>query len=152
MVVVARSEPRVQGDYVDRGYYSLETLTLLLLLKAKYPERIVLLRGNHECRQITQVYGFYDECQQKFGNPNGWRMCMEVFDLLTISCVVDGTVLCLHGGLSPDISSLDQLRLINRHQETPHEGMLRLLLLLLLPWLRLSCPCRRLLRSRVVRS
>jgi len=110
------------GDYVDRGYYSLETLTLLLLLKAKYPERIVMLRGNHECRQITQVYGFYEECQQKFGNPNGWRMCMEVFDLLTISALIDGTVLCVHGGLSPDIASLDQLRLINRHQETPHEG------------------------------
>lgn len=55
-----------------------------------------------------------------------YNLVLSVFDLLTISCVVDGAVLCLHGGLSPDISTLDQLRLINRHQETPHEGMLLL--------------------------
>lgn len=44
---------------MDRGYHSVETFTLLMLLKVKHPDRITLLRGNHECRQITQVYGFY---------------------------------------------------------------------------------------------
>lgn len=59
---------------------------------------------------LLQVYGFYDECQRKYGNANGWRYCTEVFDYLTLSALIDGKVLCVHGGLSPDIRTLDQVR------------------------------------------
>ncbi|KOM36503.1 hypothetical protein LR48_Vigan02g265300 [Vigna angularis] len=111
-----------QGDFVDRGYNSLEVFTILLLLKARYPANITLLRGNHESRQLTQVYGFYDECQRKYGNANAWRYCTDVFDYLTLSAIIDGTVLCVHGGLSPDIRSIDQIRVIDRNCEIPHEG------------------------------
>jgi len=110
------------GDFVDRGYNSVETMTLLLLLKARYPQQITLLRGNHESRQITQVYGFYDECQRKYGNSNPWKYCTELFDWCPLAAVVDGRVLCVHGGLSPEVRTIDQMRMIDRKQEIPHEG------------------------------
>ena len=110
------------GDFVDRGYNSLEVFTLLLLLKARWPGHMTLLRGNHESRQITHVYGFYDECQRKYGNANVWRACTEVFDFLTLAAVIDNEVLCVHGGLSPDLRTIDQVRMIDRNCEVPHEG------------------------------
>lgn len=110
------------GDFVDRGYHSLETFTYFMLLKARWPNKITLLRGNHESRQITQVYGFYDEVQQKYGNANAWKYCCQVFDYFTLAALIEGRVLCVHGGLSPEIKTLDQIRTIQRNQEIPHEG------------------------------
>jgi len=110
------------GDFVDRGFYSVETFLLLLALKVRYPDRITLIRGNHESRQITQVYGFYDECLRKYGSVNVWRYCTELFDYLSLAALVDNRVFCVHGGLSPSITTLDQIRTLDRKQEVPHDG------------------------------
>ena len=110
------------GDYVDRGYNSVETLEYLLCLKLKYQGRITLLRGNHESRQICFQYGFYEEITRKYGNANPWRYFNDLFDYLPIAAIIEGKVFCVHGGLSPLVSTVDQIRLINRKQEIPHEG------------------------------
>merc|ERR1719160_427369 len=110
------------GDFVDRGFYSVETLLLLFALKVRYPDRITLIRGNHESRQITQVYGFYDECLRKYGSVNVWRCCTEIFDYMSLSAIIEDRVFCVHGGLSPSINTLDEIRVIDRKQEVPHDG------------------------------
>lgn len=110
------------GDYVDRGSQSVETITLLCAMKLKYPSRVNLIRGNHESRQITTVYGFFQECVRKFGKTDVWIAFTSVFDHLPIAAVVNDRFLAVHGGLSPSIQSLDQLRLLYRFCEIPHEG------------------------------
>ena len=110
------------GDYVDRGNNSVEVIELLFCYKLKYPNNIFLLRGNHESRQISFTYGFYEEITRKYGNSNPWRYIMDLFDYLPLSAIIEQKIFCVHGGLSPFISTVDQIRLINRKLEIPHDG------------------------------
>jgi len=110
------------GDFVDRGYYSVETFLLLLALKVRHKNYVTLIRGNHESRQITQVYGFYDECLKKYGSVTVWKECVDVFDCLCLSAIVNEEIFCVHGGLSPSIDTVDQIDDIQRTREPPHEG------------------------------
>eukprot|EP01122_Echinamoeba_exundans_P009909 TRINITY_DN3569_c0_g1_i1.p1 TRINITY_DN3569_c0_g1~~TRINITY_DN3569_c0_g1_i1.p1 ORF type:complete len:309 (-),score=51.06 TRINITY_DN3569_c0_g1_i1:39-965(-) len=110
------------GNYVDRGFQSVETITLLACLKLRYPSRIHLLRGCHESRIITQVYGFYSECIRKYGSSSVWRYFTEMFDHLPLAAVVNNSIFCVHGGLSSSINTLDHIRVLNRFREVPGEG------------------------------
>ncbi|EGG10265.1 uncharacterized protein MELLADRAFT_115588 [Melampsora larici-populina 98AG31] len=115
------------GDYVDRGKQSLETILLLLCYKIKYPENFFLLRGNHECANVTRVYGFYDECKRRC-NIKIWKTFIDVFNCLPISAVVASKIFCVHGGLSPSLSNMDDIRRIQRPTDVPDYGLLNDLL------------------------
>ncbi|KAI0948979.1 hypothetical protein AcW1_008703 [Taiwanofungus camphoratus] len=110
------------GDYVDRGLFSVETISLLTCLKLRYPDRVQLIRGNHESRAVTQTYGFYTECVRKYGSSHVWTYFTDMFDFLTLSVVIDDQIFCVHGGLSPSIHSIDQIKVVDRFREIPHEG------------------------------
>ncbi|KAG9154202.1 hypothetical protein Leryth_000668 [Lithospermum erythrorhizon] len=111
------------GDYVDRGKQSLETICLLLAYKIKYPENFFLLRGNHECASINRIYGFYDECKRRF-NVRLWKTFTDCFNCLPVAALIDDKILCMHGGLSPDLIDLDQIRNMPRPADIPDSGLL----------------------------
>ncbi|KAM3144480.1 Serine/threonine-protein phosphatase PP1-beta catalytic subunit [Paramecium bursaria] len=111
------------GDYVDRGRQSLETICLLLAYKIKYPENFFLLRGNHECSQINRIYGFYDECKRRY-NIKLWKTFTDCFNCLPVCAIIDEKIICMHGGLSPELSNLEQIHRIMRPIEVPDTGLL----------------------------
>ncbi|ODQ63104.1 Metallo-dependent phosphatase [Nadsonia fulvescens var. elongata DSM 6958] len=111
------------GDYVDRGKQSLETMLLLFCYKIKYPENVFLLRGNHESASISKVYGFYDECKRR-ANVKVWKTFVDVFNTLPIAATVGGKIFCVHGGLSPYLTSLNDIKSIVRPTDVPDLGLL----------------------------
>ena len=112
------------GDYVDRGRFSVATFAYLAALKIKHPSRLFMLRGNHECRQVNQMYGFYLECLTSYGHAGVWTLCNEVFDLLPMAALIDGRVFSVHGGLSPEVKLIEAISLIPRQDELPSIGPL----------------------------
>lgn len=115
------------GDYVDRGKQSLETILLLLCYKVKFPENFFLLRGNHECANVTRVYGFYDECKRRC-SIKIWKTFIDVFNCLPIASIVASKIFCVHGGLSPNLQSMEDIKRIARPTDVPDYGLLNDLL------------------------
>ena len=111
------------GDYVDRGKQSLETICLLLCYKIKYPEKVTLLRGNHESSVTNRIYGFYDECKRRY-NVKLWKSFTELFNYLPVAALIDDKILCMHGGLSPDLKSIQNIQDISRPTDIPDTGLL----------------------------
>lgn len=111
------------GDYVDRAKQSIEVITLAICYKIKYPESFFLLRGNHECASLNRIYGFYDECKRRY-SVKLWRIFADCFNCMPVAAVVEDKILCMHGGLSPDLDHLSQIFDISRPTDVPDEGLL----------------------------
>ncbi len=101
------------GNYVNYGKKSLETMCLLLAYKIKYPENFFLLRGSHETAARTSQCGFYDECKRRC-NLSTWKSFIDCFNYLPLAAVIDEKIFVVHGGLSPDLNSMDQIRRLTR--------------------------------------
>ena len=111
------------GDYVDRGKQSLETVCLLMCYKIKFPDKVTLLRGNHESSVTNRIYGFYDECKRRY-NVRLWRSFTDLFNWLPVAAIIDDKILCMHGGLSPELKNLQNITDISRPTDIPDTGLL----------------------------
>jgi serine/threonine-protein phosphatase PP1 catalytic subunit len=111
------------GDYVDRGKQSMEVICLLFAYRLKYPQKFFVLRGNHECSSINRLYGFYDECKRRY-SVKLYRQFTDCFNCMPVSAIVGERILCMHGGLSPSLESLDSIRDIRRPTAVPDQGLM----------------------------
>ncbi|EAY05874.1 Ser/Thr protein phosphatase, putative [Trichomonas vaginalis G3] len=112
------------GDYVDRGAFSIELLTLLLAYKLKYPNDFFLLRGNHETIAVNSEYGFQAEIEAKYGKHTLFDKCNELFKSMPVAALVDNRLLCLHGGICPQLQTIEQIDEFDRHVEPDYTSLL----------------------------
>ena len=111
------------GDYVDRGKQSIECICLLLCYKIKFDENFFILRGNHECGSINRINGFFDECKRRY-NVKLWKSFVDLFNYLPIAASIDDKIFIVHGGLSPELKTVEQIQKIMRPTDVPEEGLL----------------------------
>ncbi|OHS96407.1 Ser/Thr protein phosphatase [Tritrichomonas foetus] len=101
------------GDIVDRGPFSLETLTLIFVLKLCFPDNVYLIRGNHEFSCVSLNGGFFEEITSVYRSQNIFNEICSTFEYIPIGAKI-GPYLCLHGGISPDLKTLDQISNLER--------------------------------------
>lgn len=108
---------------MDRGKQSIEVICLLMAYKIRFPENFFILRGNHESAGINRIYGFYDECKRRY-SIKLWKTFSDVFNCLPAAALVDEKIFCMHGGLSPELESLQQIADLERPCDVPDMGLL----------------------------
>lgn len=111
------------GDYVDRGCFSVEVMLLLCALKIRFKDTVFMLRGNHECKQMTSVFNFKEECLAKH-DQEVYDLFMDLFEAMPISAIINGRFITFHGGISPQLKTIDALNKLNRFVEPPNSGLL----------------------------
>jgi len=110
------------GDFVDRGSFSVEVILLIFALKINYPKTVNIIRGNHECRQMTSFFNFRNECVYKY-DQEIYDVFMDSFDHIPLSCIVNGRFIAVHGGISPDLKNIEDINKMDRFKEPPKSGL-----------------------------
>ena len=102
------------GDYIDRGPFSTEVMSILTALAVELPDRCFLLRGNHETREVCERYGFRDELIDTYGNDELWTSFTRMFEYLPLAALVGPDIFCVHGGITPELETIDIIDEIQR--------------------------------------
>lgn len=110
------------GDYVDRGEFSFEVVILVCCLKLNYPKNVFLLRGNHECREMTTRFNFRDEVLEKY-DQEVYNLITDLFDCLPLAAIINNKFLALHGGISPELRKISDFNKVKRFREPPKAGL-----------------------------
>ena len=112
------------GDYVDRGIFGVEVVLLLCCMKLRHPREVALLRGNHESRSMTESFTFRQEVLDRYADVSVYEAFLELFKAMPLACIVDGSYLCMHGGISPSLQYISEINKIDRFVEVPLRGAL----------------------------
>jgi len=110
------------GDYVDRGQWSVECALLLFAFKCVAPNKVTLLRGNHEVRELQFNYTYRNECLRKYGQEIGlkiWEITNNIFDKLPVSAVVDDSIYCAHGGIPKSAKTINDINQVPKMLRDP---------------------------------
>ncbi|MFX1591473.1 MAG: metallophosphoesterase [Promethearchaeota archaeon] len=111
--IINKNNPKLViflGDIVDRGPKQLECLLIVLALKILFPLKYYLLKGNHETLEMNQYYGFFQDFILRFNDPSKFSEILNFYNLIPICALINGTVLCLHGGIPQDNDILKKLK------------------------------------------